>query len=75
MLSPDQSSTVRYVQVTPDREGQRLDNFLSAQLKGLPKSAIYRMIRTGQVRINGRRCKPSSRLEQGDSPGAGTGKS
>ena len=66
MLSPDQCSTVRYVQVTPDREGQRLDNFLSAQLKGLPKSAIYRMIRTGQVRINGRRCKPSSRLEQGD---------
>ena len=54
------------VQVSDDRAGQRLDNFLSAQLKGLPRSALYRMIRTGQVRINGKRCKPASRLEAGD---------
>ncbi len=66
MLSPGKSSGVRHVQVSSDRAGQRLDNFLSAQLKGLPKSAIYKMIRTGQVRINGRRCKPASRLQEGD---------
>jgi 23S rRNA pseudouridine955/2504/2580 synthase len=66
MLPPDKSSGVRHVEVTQDREGQRLDNFLSAHLKGLPKSAIYRMIRTGQVRINGKRCKPVSRVEEGD---------
>jgi len=52
--------------VDNDRAGQRVDNFLSARLKGLPRSAVYRMIRTGQVRINGKRCKPTSRLEAGD---------
>lgn len=67
MLPPDKSSGVSYVRVSADRHGQRLDNFLSSQLKGLPKSAVYRMIRTGQVRINGKRCKPASRLEEGDS--------
>jgi len=60
------SSTVNYVEVTPDRDGQRLDNFLSARLKGLPRSVIYRIIRTGQVRVNGGRAKPATRLETGD---------
>ena len=60
------SSTVNYVEVTRDREGQRLDNFLSARLKGLPRSVIYRIIRTGQVRVNGGRAKPATRLEAGD---------
>jgi len=57
---------VRLVKVSADQDGQRLDNFLSARLKGLPRSALYRMIRTGQVRINGGRCKPSSRLCEDD---------
>ena len=43
---------VQLVMVSADRDGQRLDNFLSARLKGLPRPALYRMIRTGQVRIN-----------------------
>jgi 23S rRNA pseudouridine955/2504/2580 synthase len=60
------SSSVNLVKVTQDREGQRLDNFLSARLKGLPRSVIYRIIRTGQVRVNGGRAKPSTRLEKGD---------
>lgn len=60
------TSTVNYVEVSPDRDGQRLDNFLSARLKGLPRSVIYRIIRTGQVRVNGGRAKPATRLETGD---------
>lgn len=43
-----------------------MDNFLSARLKGLPRSVIYRIIRTGQVRVNGGRAKPATRLEAGD---------
>jgi 23S rRNA pseudouridine955/2504/2580 synthase len=54
------------VKVSPERDGQRIDNFLSARLKGVPKSAIYRLIRTGQVRINGKRCKPERKLTAGD---------
>ena len=60
------SSGVSLVEVTQDRDGQRLDNFLAARLKGLPRSVIYRVIRTGQVRVNGGRAKPATRLETGD---------
>ena len=60
------SSTVSYVEVSQDRDGQRLDNFLTARLKGLPRSVIYRIIRTGQVRVNGGRAKPAIRLATGD---------
>lgn len=60
------SSSVNLVKVTQDRDGQRLDNFISARLKGLPRSVIYRIIRTGQVRVNGGRAKPATRLETGD---------
>lgn len=66
MTNTNKSSGAHIVQVDSDREGQRLDNFLSARLKGVPKSAIYRMIRTGQVRVNGGRCKAASRLLKGD---------
>lgn len=57
---------VQWVTVDSQRDGQRLDNFLSAQLKGLPKGRIYKMIRTGEVRINKGRCKPDSRVKSGD---------
>ena len=60
------SSGVSLVEVTQDRDGQRLDNFLSARLKGLPRSVIYRVIRTGQVRVNGGRAKPATRIKTGD---------
>jgi 23S rRNA pseudouridine955/2504/2580 synthase len=66
MSTSDKSNGVRQIEVDGDRDGQRIDNFLSARLKGLPRSAIYRMIRTGQVRINGRRCKPATKLQAGD---------
>ncbi len=57
---------VRLVPVAEDRDGQRIDNFLGGQLKGVPKSLIYRIVRTGQVRINGKRAKPDTRIAEGD---------
>ena len=60
------SGGVQLVKVDEDRDGQRIDNFLSGRLKGVPRSLIYRILRTGQVRINGRRAKPDVRLAAGD---------
>ncbi len=59
-------SAVKLVRVDDERAGQRIDNFLATQLKGAPRSLIYRLLRTGQVRINGKRAKPESRLAGGD---------
>lgn len=53
---------VKTVTVPADREGQRLDNFLLGQLKGAPRSLIYKIIRDGQVRVDGKRAKPDTRL-------------
>ncbi len=57
---------VTYV-IDSNREGQRIDNFLFANLKGVPKSLIYRLLRTGKIRINGRRVKQTHRLAADDS--------
>jgi len=57
---------VRHLKVAEDFAGQRLDNFLARELKGVPRGHIYRLMRTGQVRVNGGRRKPDYRLEQGD---------
>lgn len=57
---------VRYTEITAEEEGQRLDNYLIRVLKGVPKSHIYRIIRGGEVRVNKKRAKVSSRLCQGD---------
>jgi 23S rRNA pseudouridine955/2504/2580 synthase len=56
---------VRYVAVD-DAEGQRLDNFLMRELKGVPKSRVYRLLRRGEVRVNGGRSTPDYRLKKGD---------
>ena len=56
----------RLVTVGDHEAGQRLDNFLLAQLKGVPKSRIYRMLRTGEVRVNKGRAKPMQRIAAGD---------
>ncbi|WP_111266464.1 RluA family pseudouridine synthase [Marilutibacter maris] len=56
----------RLVRVPDDRDGQRLDNFLSGQLKGVPKSLIYKIVRSGQVRVNGGRAKAERKLAGGD---------
>jgi len=57
---------VRTLKVPEDRDGQRLDNFLLGQLKGAPRSLVYKLVRSGQVRVNGGRAKADRKLEQGD---------
>ena len=58
--------TARVIPVPEDRDGQRLDNFLLGQLKGAPRSLIYKIVRSGQVRVNGGRAKPERKLAGGD---------
>jgi 23S rRNA pseudouridine955/2504/2580 synthase len=62
-IKPEAGSGVRKVLVPEDRDGQRIDNFLAGQLKGVPKSLIYRIV---QVRVNGKRAKPDTRVSGGD---------
>ncbi len=57
---------MRFIEVDENDAGQRLDNFLRRQLKGVPKSHIYRIVRLGEVRINKGRSKPDYRLQSGD---------
>src|SRR5690606_20825237 len=56
----------RPVQVAPGPAGQRPDNFLLGQLKGAPRSLVYKLGRSGQVRVNGGRARAETRLEAGD---------
>jgi 23S rRNA pseudouridine955/2504/2580 synthase len=57
---------VRYVEVDEGGAGQRVDNFLTGQLKGVPKSHIYRILRSGEVRVNSGRVAASHKLALGD---------
>lgn len=57
---------VRTVEIGPEEEGQRLDNYLLRILKGVPKSRIYRLIRKGEVRVNSARSRAATRLAAGD---------
>jgi 23S rRNA pseudouridine955/2504/2580 synthase len=54
------------VTATADHAGRRLDNFLLHHLKGVPRSRVYRLIRSGEVRVNSRRVDASYRLCEGD---------
>ncbi|MFN4118549.1 RluA family pseudouridine synthase [Acidovorax sp.] len=56
----------RLVEVDADSAGQRLDNFLIRHLKGVPKTHVYRIIRSGEVRINKGRVSADTRVEAGD---------
>ena len=60
------TSSVLKITVDADVAGQRIDNFLMTRLKGVPKSHIYRILRTGEVRRNGGRVKAEDRLEAND---------
>jgi 23S rRNA pseudouridine955/2504/2580 synthase len=56
----------RVVEVGEESAAQRIDNFLLRQLKGVPKSHVYRVLRSGEVRVNSGRVGPDYRLRQGD---------
>ncbi|MEQ1663645.1 MAG: RluA family pseudouridine synthase [Thiobacillus sp.] len=58
--------SVKRLKIDDGADGQRLDNFLMTQLKGVPKSRVYKMVRGGEVRINGGRVEVSYRLKLGD---------
>lgn len=66
VTSPGAPQGVRQVEIGPERDGQRIDNALMTLLKGVPRSMIYRILRTGQVRVNSKRAKPETRLVAGD---------
>jgi 23S rRNA pseudouridine955/2504/2580 synthase len=69
MNSSDQQSnqeSVQYLTVTEAESGQRIDNFLCGKLKGVPKSHLYKIVRSGEVRLNKGRIKASSRITEGD---------
>ena len=57
---------VQHIEIDDQNAGQRIDNFLSTRLKGVPKTHIYRIIRKGEIRINKKRCKPLQKLQPGD---------
>ncbi|MFK8014853.1 MAG: RluA family pseudouridine synthase [Gammaproteobacteria bacterium] len=59
-------SKARFVTVSDDESGQRLDNFLVRHLKGVPRPRLYRAIRKGEVRVNKGRIAQTYRLEPGD---------
>jgi 23S rRNA pseudouridine955/2504/2580 synthase len=56
----------RYLIASTDHIAQRLDNFLFSQVKRLPKSCLYRLLRQGKIKVNQKRCKPSYRLQAND---------
>lgn len=61
-----QTKPVRFVSVTENEDGQRIDNYLFRIFKGIPKSHIYRILRSGEVRVNKKRIDQTYRLQTGD---------
>ena len=60
------SPAVHLQTIGPEEAGQRLDNYLLRWAKGVPKSHVYRIIRSGEVRVNKKRAEPTTRLIEGD---------
>ncbi len=63
---PDSGPRVKLVVISPDEAGQRIDNYLLRELKGVPKSHVYRILRSGEVRVNSGRIDAAYRLVGGD---------
>ncbi len=60
------NARVHILVLDDDRAGQRVDNFLLRELKGVPRSHVYRLVRSGEVRVNSRRVDVTYRLQPGD---------
>lgn len=66
-IEPGERQTrVRKVSIDADRAGQRIDNFLRTELPGVPKARVYRLLRRGEVRVNGGRIKAEYKIKEGD---------
>lgn len=63
---PEVMARVRHVQVTDNEDGQRIDNFLIRRCPGVPRSHIYRLIRKGEVRVDGGRIRQTRKLVAGE---------
>lgn len=66
MVIPSDRQSVRYIKVSAAHVGQRIDNFLFREYKNIPKSYIYKIIRSGELRVNSGRVKPLYKLSVGD---------
>src|SRR5579862_3572979 len=64
-MNPEKNAPY-FVTITENNIDQRIDNFLTAHLKGLPRDRFYRILRKGEVRVNKKRIKPTYRLQEGD---------
>ena len=61
-----QKRSVRFVTITASHAGQRIDNFLMRELKDVPRSYVYRILRKGEVRVDKKRAKPTYKLSEGE---------
>ncbi|MBP6020893.1 MAG: RluA family pseudouridine synthase [Burkholderiaceae bacterium] len=66
LTTKDPMPSVRYVEIGPEQAGQRIDNFLVKLCKGVPKSHLYKALRSGEVRVNKGRISADYRLDTGD---------
>lgn len=65
-LAGETRTQVRKVVIDAERSGQRIDNYLRNELPGVPKGRLYRILRRGEVRVNGGRIKAEYKLQEGD---------
>jgi 23S rRNA pseudouridine955/2504/2580 synthase len=67
LADKERNQGASHAEIDADVAGQRLDNYLMTRLKGVPRSHVYQLIRSGQVRVNSGRVRPRYRLKTGDS--------
>ena len=65
-MNKNDLGSVSFFDIDEDNSGQRIDNWLKRELKQVPTSYIYRILRKGEVRVNKKRIKPEYKLQAGD---------